>query len=76
MPDDWRNNALAALTDARQEIEGATEKTLMVIITVSLPDLLAERPVSFYGNITPASLGPMLSYCGTRLQAILTGGKG
>ena len=51
MPDDWRNNALAALTDERQEIEGATEKTLMVILTVYLPAVLASRLVSFYDNV-------------------------
>jgi len=64
---DWRANALGALDDARAEILEADGETLMVIITVSKADLLAERPVSFYGNIVPAALGPFLGHCAGRL---------
>lgn len=70
MPDtDWRKYALAALEEARAEILGSPDKMVMTIITVTEADLLGDRPVSFFGNITFASLGPFLAYCAERIAA-------
>jgi hypothetical protein len=66
-PTDWRGNALGALADAGEEIAAATEPTIAIIITVSEADLLGDRPVSFYSNLSMPALGPILTYCGVRI---------
>lgn len=71
MTERWRLNALGALADTKAEIDAATEPTLYVIMVVTEADLLRQRPVSFYGNIRPEMLGPMLTYCGARVSAKL-----
>lgn len=76
MTENWLKNALSALDEAKAEIEAATETTLFVIITVSQADLLRQRPVSFYGNITPETLGPMLAYCAARVNEKLASPTG
>jgi len=65
----WRTDALAVLSEARNEIEAAPEETLIVIMTVSKADLLGDRPVSFHGNIRREALSPMLTYFGARIAA-------
>lgn len=47
---DWRDKALGALQDAREEIEAAREPTIIIILTVSEADLLKERPISVFAN--------------------------
>lgn len=48
----WRENALKALSDARREIEEASDPTIIVILTISEADLIGERPLSVYANQT------------------------
>ena len=46
----WRELALQSLSDARAEIEAATEPTIVVVLTIGSDDLLKERPLSVYAN--------------------------
>ncbi len=64
---DWRENAIAALDDARAEIMSANEPTIIVVLTIGEADLLRERPLSIYANQTTKWLQRVLAFAAWRL---------
>jgi hypothetical protein len=65
---DWRKNALAALDDARKEVERAAEPTIVVILTVGSADLLKEQPISVYANQNWTWLRRVLAFAAWRFS--------
>lgn len=64
----WRSNALAALADAKTEIEAVTEPTIITVLMIGEADLLKERPLSFYSNQTRKWLQRVLAFAAWRLS--------
>lgn len=64
----WREQALKSLADAREEIEGASEPTIVVILTISEADLLNERPLSVYANQTWGWLQRVMAFAAWRFS--------
>ncbi len=63
---DWRAKALRSLQDAREEIEGASEPTIIVILTVAEADLFKESPISVCANQTWEWLHRVLCFASWR----------
>lgn len=64
----WKELALAALDDARAELETATEPTIAVVITIGEADLLKEHPLSIYSNQKSDWLQRVLAFAAWRLS--------
>lgn len=65
---EWRRQALKSLDDARAGIEGATEPTIIVILTISEADLIKERPISVYANQTWVWLQRVMAFAAWRFS--------
>lgn len=64
----WRALALQSLSDAREEIEGAQEPTIVIILTIAEADLLNERPLSVYANQTWGWLQKVMAFAAWRFS--------
>lgn len=62
----WRENALWSLSEARAEVEAATEPVVVAIAVIGEQDLLKERPVSLYANQSRTWLNRFFSFIAWR----------
>ena len=66
--EEWRKNALGALEDAKAEILGASEPTILVVVTIGNDDLLKEKPLSIYANQKADWLHRVMAFAAWRLS--------
>lgn len=65
---DWKAETLAAIDDARADIEAAEEPTIIIILAIATADLLQERPVTVYANQSWGWLQRVMAFVAWRMS--------